>query len=258
MSQPNLFPSPAGRHLPHLRSTASGSRLLLLFSLAAVCLLACPKRMAAQDIDPMTGRIIIDTVMTRVQIKPKSHWLGVRWNYGMTGVSFSPDLKAKKVNTLANVSVLYTYYHPLWGYMDFFGLQTGLKYGQQGFTTEHNLDGMDQVLTVVELPFMSAFHIDFGPVRVHINAGPYVGYRLATSRPEGFDCYDRRWDYGVTGTAGIGYCFGPFEFAVEAGYQYSFSWLYYPTKMSDDWWMYSYPNQIMIGCSLHYRLGGRR
>lgn len=208
----------------------------------------------AQTLDKQTGRLLIDTTMVVVQEKPSQHLIGVRYNIANCGVSFSPDLKAKNITTYNNVALLYTYYAPLWGYMDIFGFQGGVKYGSYGFTSEYNINNMDQTLTYLEVPVLAAFHFDIDRLRIYFNIGSFVDYHLRTSRTSGFDCYDRKWGYGVTGYAGLGYQFGRFQIGLDFGYQYSLSFLFHPEKLSDDWWLYSYASQWQFGISLHYRL----
>lgn len=200
-------------------------------------------------------RFIADTtvITKKIQIRPKEHLVGIRYSYAMTGVQFTPDLKEKGVNTPLNFALLYTYFHPLWDVWSYFGLQTGVKYGQQGFTTEYNLDNMDQNISTIEVPLVTVFKIDIKNfMRVMLNVGAFGGYRLTTTKPGGFDCFDNRIDYGVLGGGGIAIRLHPIEFHIEATYQYSLSWLYYPEKFSSSWWIYSYPHQLCFSFGIHY------
>lgn len=186
-------------------------------------------------------------------IKISEHLIGLRYSYAMTGVSFAPDLNESGVNTPLNFAVLFTYYHSMWGVWPYFGLQTGVKYGQQGFTTKYNIDDMDQVISTIEVPFTSAFKIDIGKyMRILVNLGAYAGYRLNTTRPDGFDCFDRRIDYGLLGGGGVALKFHPVELHFEVSYQYSLSMLYYPEKFSSSWWIYSYPHILSFSLGIHY------
>ncbi|MBR5249371.1 MAG: PorT family protein [Bacteroidales bacterium] len=226
----------------------------LLFALILGLVIGGKSPMMAQTLDKQTGRLIIDTTMRVVTAKPTYHQVGVRYNIANCGVSFSPDLKAKTITTYNNIALLYTYYSPLWGYMDYFGFQTGIKYGSYGFTTEYNINNMDQTLTYVELPLLAAFHYDFNKFRIYLNVGPFLDYHLATSRSTGFDCYDQRTGYGILGYAGLGYQLGRFQIGLDFGYQYSLGFMFHPEKLADDWWLYSYASQWSFGLSLHYTL----
>lgn len=194
------------------------------------------------------------TVITKtVSIRPREHLLGIRYSYAMTGVHFTPDLKQKGVNTPLNFAILYTYYHPLWEVWSYFGIQTGVKYGQQGFTTGYNLDDMDQTISTIEIPFVTQLKFDIKNIlRIMVHVGPFAGYRLTTTKASGFDCFDRRIDYGVLGGGGIAIRVHPIEFHIEASYQYSLSWLYHPEKFSSSWWLYSYPHQLSFSFGIHY------
>jgi hypothetical protein len=229
------------------------TRYILFFCLC-FAFVAGSKTAQAQTLDKATGRLIIDTSMMVVQEAPPRHLLGIRWNVANCGVSFSPDLKATNITTYNNISLLYTYYAPLWGYMDVFGFQGGIKYGSYGFKTEYNINNMDQRLTFVEVPILSAFHYDFEKFRIYLNIGPYLTYHLQTSRSSGFDCYDRRWNYGVAGYLGLGYFIGRFQVGLDFGYQYSLGFVFHPEKLSDNWWLYSYASQWTFGLSVHYHL----
>jgi hypothetical protein len=199
-------------------------------------------------------KLELDTINVKSKsIKVSEHLLGLRYSYALTGVHFSPDMNEKGVNTPLNFAILYTYYHSMWGIWPYFGLQTGVKYGQQGFTTEYNIDDMDQVLTTIEIPLTSNFKVDIGKyMRVMIHLGAYAGYRLSTTKPGGFDCFDKRLDYGILGGGGFALKFHPFEFHIEASYQYSLSMLYYPEKFSSTWWVYSYAHLLSFSFGIHY------
>ena len=66
-----------------------------------------------------------DTAIVVKPIRYPEHLIGVRYDYSFTGVTMTPDMGIKSVNSPVNVAVLYTYYHPLWNVIDLFGLQTG-------------------------------------------------------------------------------------------------------------------------------------
>ena len=112
---------------------------------------------------------------------------------------------------------------------------------------------MDQTLTAIEIPLVSQFKYDVGKhLRLLLDIGGFAGYRIGTTNPKGFDEYDQRWDYGALGGLGTAIRFHPFEFHIEVLYQYSFAFLYQPDKLSDDWWLYSYPNRISFNFGLFF------
>lgn len=197
-----------------------------------------------------------DTAIVVKQTHKPEHLIGVRYNYGFTGVSISPDLSTKGVSSPFNIAILYTYYNPLWEVYDIFGLQTGIQYSKYGFKNDkYAFKNFEQTVTVVEIPFVSAFHVDLGEhFRILASAGPFVGYRLSTTKSNGFDCFDKRFDYGIAAGLGLGVIVNRFEFHIEGGFNYSLAMLYHPEKMSSSWWIYSYPWRATINFGVHYKI----
>lgn len=198
-----------------------------------------------------------DTTVKVLPVKYPEHLIGVRYDYSFTGVSMTPDMGIKPVNSPFNIAVLYTYYHPLWSAYDFFGLQTGLRYSKYGFENDkYTFEHFEQTVSVIEIPFLSAFHIDLGKhFRILASLGPFFGYRFATTKDNGFDCFDTRFDYGIIGGAGLAYILGQrIEFHLEGAFHYSLSMLYYPEKMSSSSWIYSYPWQASICFGVHFKI----
>ena len=67
-------------------------------------------------------------------------------------------------------------------------------------------------------------------------------------------CEVHRVDYGIIGGLGLAVVFKPFELHVEGNYKYSFASMYHTNKFSDIYWMYTYPQNIMLNASLHFHL----
>lgn len=197
-------------------------------------------------------KVEIDTTFSKdVVAKPTEHLLGVRYSYDITGVHFTPDIHANKVHTSKNIALLYTYYHNLWDSWNFFGIQFGAKLCQYGFTSEYNIKRMDQTFTAIEVPLVSQFKLDLGKhFRVMLDIGGFGGYRIKTTKRR-FSKDINRWDYGALGGGGFALRFHPIEIHIEALYQYSLAWLYAPDTLSDEWWMYSYPNRLSFNIGLH-------
>ncbi len=198
-----------------------------------------------------------DTTTVVVTPKEPQHLIGVRYGYEFTGVQINVDMKSKGVGTPLNFALLYTYYNPLWGRLDYFGLQTGIKYCSYGFKIEYAdfYKNFQETITAIEIPFVSAFKVDLGKhFRILASLGAFGGYRLTTTKSNGWDCFDQRYDYGVIGGAGFAIRFKPVEFHIEASYQHSFSFLFHPEKLSSEWWTYTYPWQISISAGIHIQL----
>jgi len=198
--------------------------------------------------------------------------VGVRSGVNYSGISFQFNDDPKTITTLKNFSLLYTYYHPMWEFFPYFGIQTGVTYSEQGFAMhdflhEHHPELYDttryQVLTI---PVISQFHVDFWKMRLLVNIGAFGGYRLSAkesfftpagervSRDYIFDCYDIRPDYGFIGGGGLAFRKKPFEIHFECNYQYSLSMLYSPRRYSNAAYIYIYPHQLTFSLALHYQL----
>lgn len=198
-----------------------------------------------------------DTAIVVKPVHEPEHLLGVKYDFSFTGVMMTPDMGIKSINSPVNLAVLYTYYHPLWSVIDIFGIQTGVRYTKYGFVNdEYAFDNFEQTVSVIELPLISAFHIDIGEhFRILLSIGPFLGYRFATTKENGFDCFDNRIDYGVQGGAGLAYILSKrIEFHLEGTFHYSLSMLYHPERMSSVAWMYSYPWQASISMGIHVKL----
>ena len=180
------------------------------------------------------------------------HMIGVSYGVNWSGVNSSPKIGSEKVLTYNNIGVQYTYYHALWDQLFNFGLQIGAWHGYEGYTSR--TDGYGETCEIVEVPLVSQFKIDFSIFRLLINLGTYGGYRLSTDKEGGFDKYDQRVDYGILGGLGLAVVFKPFELHIEGNYMYSFASMYHTNKFSDIYWMYTYPQNIMLSASLHFHL----
>lgn len=199
-----------------------------------------------------------DTAVIVKPVKAPEHLIGVKYDFSFTGVTMTPDMGIKSVNSPLNIAVLYTYYHPLWSVIDLFGIQTGLRYTTYGLVNDqYEFRHFEQTVSVIELPLISAFHVDIGEhFRILLSIGPFIGYRFATTKDNGFDCFDNRIDYGIQGGAGLAYIIGKrFELHLEGTFHYSLSMLYHPEKMSSVSWLYSYPWQASISLGFHVKLG---
>ncbi|HIZ86042.1 MAG TPA: PorT family protein [Candidatus Coprenecus stercoravium] len=227
---------------------------IILLSIIPLSVSGQNKRDSVQKIQP---GIQWDTTVKVLEPKFPEHLIGIRYDFAFTGVQITPDMGIKSINSPFNIAVLYTYYHPLWGVYDFFGLQTGLRYSKYGFVNgEYQFQHFEQTVSFVELPFLSAFHVDIGEhFRILISLGPFIGYRFATTKDNGFDCFDIRFDYGIVGGAGVAYIVNKWlELHLEGAYHYSLSMLYHPEKLSSISWIYSYPWQASINFGVHFKI----
>lgn len=192
----------------------------------------------------------IDTIQPPARFK-SIHMIGASYGVNWSGVTSSPSLGQEKILTYNSIGVHYTYYHALWDQLFNFGVQFGVKHGYEGYAAT---SGYAETCEVVEIPLLSQFKLDFSRFRLLINVGTYGGYRLSTDKEGGFDEYDQRVDYGIIGGGGLGIVFKPFELHIEANYKYAFASMYHSNKISDIYWIYTYPQNLMFSASLHFHL----
>lgn len=193
----------------------------------------------------------LDTITHPKQFK-SIHMVGVSYGVNWSGVSSSPKIGQERILTYNNVGVHYTYYHALWDQLFNFGLQFGVTHGYEGYASANA--GFGEICEVVNVPLISQFKLDFSVFRLLINLGTYGGYRLSTDKEEGFDDKDQRIDYGIIGGAGLAVVFKPFELHIEGNYKYALASMYHTNKMSDIYWIYTYPQNITASVSLHFHL----
>lgn len=202
----------------------------------------------------LSAQFLIDSIPEVSVELEKEHLIGIKYGYGMNGAMFSFDAKEEMIYTPVNYGLFYTYYHPMWGFMNYFGIQAGVNYARQGFKTNSGYFE-DETWETVYATLISQFKFDAGKrIRILINAGGFGGYRFATDKQKGFDCFDNRIEYGAIGGLGLGFKFHPFELHLEGNYKHSFSFLFHPEKLSSKTWIYTYPYQIQISLALLYKL----
>ena len=197
-------------------------------------------------------------------LAPAQSLVGVRGGYVLSNVGFQPEAYPEGIQTAQYFSLRFTHYHSMWNTIHVFGIQTGIDYAEQGFTLP--IYNETTRYKVLELPVISQFHIDFWKMRLLVNLGGFVGYRLSATlqTPDDngvlltkdyvFDCYDKRFDYGFIGGGGLAFRLKPFEIHAECNYQYSLSMLYNPKKYSNTSLLYVYPKQLIFSLSLYYQL----
>lgn len=265
----------------------AGCRISLLFALA---LAVFP--LQAQDAGTFEAgtalpeqegflRYINDTtVVTKVYKDINDYELiGVNYGVSLSRMSFNPAQKQSSVFSPMYVSVTFTKYMKMFQYMPFFGWQLGLAYGSEGYRfrknketgTTYMVEGATEArFKIVEMPFLLHMHFDSDVVKFMANIGMYAGYRLGIERTgpsvtdglqNAFADYDKRWDYGLQGGAGIGFIFDPFEFHLNASLRYSWSSIYAPDSSpsiyNQYYYRFAYPFDIMFTAGIHFQLSRR-
>ena len=217
-------------------------------------LLAAAWSVRAQDpfiFDMSDDFSAIDTLAPAKKFK-SIHMIGVSYSVNLSGVTSSPKIAQDRIWTYKNFGISYTYYHAMWDHLFNFGLVVGAKHGYEGFISPY--DNYGATYEVLEFPLLSQFKLDFSRFRLLLNLGPYYGYRLSTDQEGGFNQYDQRHDYGVIAGVGLAVVVKPFELHIEGNYKYGLASIYHTNKYSDIYWIFTYPQNIILSASLHIHL----
>ena len=204
--------------------------------------------------------------------------IGVSYGMNLSRVLWNPGRKQNMLLMPYNIGITYTKYGRMFGYMPYFGFQIGINYTQEGYEFEYNedkhytyqIEGAEKaVYDVIEIPMNTHAHYDFWNFKLLVNLGCYAGYRVGIQRFPGvtgyvtpeleysFTDYERRLDYGVKAGFGFGIVFDPVEFHFQATYKHSFSSLFEPDYMSEYYYRYGYPSNIIISAGMHFHLTKR-
>lgn len=166
----------------------------------------------------------LDTVKIRKKLIINDYsMIGVQYGVALSQVMFNPTKKQGMLMNPVNVGVIYTRYGKMFGYMPYFGFQTGIFYGQNGYKFKidketgdysENVDGATQArYTFIEVPLLAHMHMDVWHLKFIVNAGLFGGYRMSVQR-EGkiedkyrteFYDYDKRFEYGIKAGVGFGF-----------------------------------------------------
>ena len=221
----------------------------------------------------------LDTVVIKKKLKLNDYSLiGVQYGATLSQVMWNPSQNQKMLLLPVNFGVTYTLYGKMFGYMPYFGFQTGLFYGKEGYQFEYNeeknytykIEGAEKaVFEVLEIPVLSHLHIDFWHMKIIAQIGAFVGYRMGIERFPGitgnvsddvrhsFMPYDIRFDYGIKGGVGFGLVFDPIELHFQAMYKHSLSSLYQPDYYSEYYYRFANPTNIIISAGIHFQLTKR-
>ncbi|MFA6770566.1 MAG: hypothetical protein WCR71_05275 [Bacteroidales bacterium] len=196
--------------------------------------------------------IISLIIFNGVQGQTKQHLIGVKAGYNISGLDTRPDLEHKTISTYQNFSLVYTYYHDLWGTMKIFGIQTGLSKQSQGYLSK---DGAN-TYGAISIPLVSQFHLDFWRMRILLNAGCFGAYRYSMNNYDdsSFDEFDNKLDAGFIVGGGLAFILKPIEVHLEGNYQYSLTYLQDPKKFSSTEFLFTHPKQLIFSVSLNIRL----
>lgn len=257
-----------------------GKRILYILGALFIGLysFAQTDEMTLEDVGALTDAQL-DTINVKKKLVINDYdMIGFQYGAGLSRVMWNPAQKQDMVFTPINIGFTYTKYGKMFGYMPYFGLQTGLFYAREGYQFKYNeendytykIAGAEKALIdVVEAPVMFQFHLDMWNFKIMAQIGCYAGYRLSIERFPGKtgnvsveDQYsfletDRRWDYGIKGGVGFGLVFEPIEIHFQAMYKHSLSSLYEPDYYSPYYYRFAYPSNIVISVGVHYHISRR-
>lgn len=259
-------------------SVADTSRL----EVAADSIVGCLDSLAAASLDsidlvPLFSDEYLDTVkMKKAKSINDYTMIGVQYGVSLSQMRFNPTKRQGMLILPYNFGITYTRYGKMFGYMPYFGFQTGVLFGQDGYVFKKNketgdynesVDGATKaVYSYAEVPLLAHLHIDVWHLKLIVNLGLYAAYRLEVER-EGerldpqyantFYDYDRRFDYGAKAGAGIGLILDPIEFHIQATYRASLGSLYRPNYYNEYYYRFAYPSDILITAGIHIQLTKR-
>ena len=218
----------------------------------------------------------LDTVSIRKKFTINDYTMvGVQYGVSLSQMMFNPSKRQGMLFNPMNVGIVFTKYGKMFGYMPYFGFQTGFFYGKEGYqfktdkqTGEYteNVDGATEATyTYAEVPLLAHLHMDVWHLKFFVNAGLFGAYRLSVERKgnmedkyrSSFYDYDKRFEYGVKAGLGFGLFFAPVEIHIQAMYRYSMGSLYKPDYNSEYYYRFAYPSDIIISAGLHIQLTKR-
>lgn len=222
----------------------------------------------------------LDTVNIKKKIVINDYdMIGIQYGVSLSQVNWNPSMKQKSRFVPVNFGVTYTKYGKMFGYMPYFGFQTGLFYSREGYRLKPDdetglypdLGGdysgvTEAIMDVIEVPLLAHCHFDFWKMKILANIGFFLGYRMKIDRAgdgisgpltDSFIETDRRFDYGIKGGAGFAFVFDPVEIHFQAMYKYSMGALHKPDYYSQYYYRYAYPSNIIFSVGVHFQLSKR-
>ena len=213
---------------------------------------------------------ITDTVIVRRRMALNNYsTIGFEAGGILNNAIFNPPRSTKFTPSFPAFSLMFTHYQKMFGYMPYFGYQFGVAKSTQGFKfkKENYIDGQSAARwDFIEVPFMAMMHYDMQNFKMMLNLGIFGGYRynirregpyLDESIVNSFREFDLRYDYGFTGGVGFALVFEPLEFHVQGRLRYSLGSLYRPDYLSEYFYRFSYPLDVMVTAGIHLQIGRR-
>ena len=184
--------------------------------------------------------------------------VGVNYGVSFSMFRFTPNAKGQDLMFKPQyISIMYTSYGKFFNRYPYFGIQTGLAYGHEGYRLK-SIDEHAEIKTL-EVPVLAQFHADFSHAKLLANLGFYGGYRHEISRTDTSStvCTYRKFDYGAQGGVGFSIIFDPVEIQFNGLVRFSMSPLFPPDTYSSRDFTYAYPLDFIITAGVHFHLGKR-
>lgn len=260
-------------------------RILIIFlSLISFSAVNAQEKMKMED---FTSLELVDALqdsdLDSINVKKKLEindysLIGLHYGAGVSRVFWNPRQEQDLVFVPMNIGITYTKYGRMFGYMPFFGFQTGIIFSQDAYQFKYNeeydytykIEGAEKaVIDVIEIPILCQGHFDMWNFKLMAQIGCYAGYRLGIKRFPGktgsvnpkyenaFTPTDRRFDYGLKGGVGFGLVFDPIEIHIQAMYKHSLASLYDPDHYSEYYYRFAYPAGIVVSAGVHFQLTKR-
>ena len=168
-------------------------KIIILFMLAilAVSVDAREKKHKFEIADTLTDAFL-DTVQVKKKLRLNDYSLiGVQYGAALSQVMWNPTQSQNMLLIPMNVGVTYTLYGKMFGYMPYFGFQTGIFYAREGYEFEYNeerhytntIEGAEKaIMDVLEVPILSHIHFDFWHFKIIAQIGMFAGYRMSIER----------------------------------------------------------------------------
>ena len=123
------------------------------------------------DLVPLFSDEYLDTVkMKKAKSINDYTMIGVQYGVSLSQMRFNPTKRQGMLILPYNFGITYTRYGKMFGYMPYFGFQTGVLFGQDGYVFKKNketgdynesVDGATKaVYSYAEVPLLAHLHID--------------------------------------------------------------------------------------------------
>ncbi len=227
--------------------------------------------------DTLTNEFLDSLNIKKTLVVNDYSLIGVQYGVGLSQVMWNPPQKQSMLFVPVNVGISYTKYGKMFA-MPYFAFRAGLFYAKEGYQFEYNeeydwtykIEGAEKaVMEVLEVPLLFQFHYDTWYFKILAEVGCYGGYRLGITRYPGktgsvsdelqhsFKDTDIRFDYGIKGGVGFALVFDPIEVHFTAAYKHSLSSLYEPNHVSEYYYRFAYPQNIIISAGVHFQISKR-